>query len=222
MIETLEYAPGRRLDVYGEPPAVTVLLWHGRGPDERGVLRPLAERIAAGGVRVVVPDWNSSAADGGRSDLLQSVRFVRELAQPFIVAGWSLGGAAAASLALNARRLGLERVPVVCLAGGFSKEDPLSGEPFADLPIPDRNQGSITLVHGSADGIVPAGDSPTFHRRLLAAGWTSELIELPTDHFGIVGTTYDGASDRCVPATVGDRSAARTAADIVIRAAAAR
>lgn len=217
MIETLEYAPGRLLDVHGEPPAVTVLLWHGRGPDEREVLRPFAARIAKGGVRVVVPDWDASAPSGGRNDLLQSVKFVRELAQPFIIAGWSLGGAAAASLALNARRLGLGEVPVVCVAGGFSKEDPLSGERFDEVTLPERNQGSIMLVRATHDTVIPADDTADFYDRLVAAGWRTEVTDLDTDHLGIIGLSLDPDTGIRVP--VEDDSAARTAAAIIVEAA---
>lgn len=192
MSETHSYAARRLLDVHGDPAPTTVLLWHGRGPNERGVLAPFAGLISAAGHRVVVPDWDSTADDGGRADLFLSVKYVLDLDTPWLIAGWSLGGAAAASLALNGRKLGLGTVPVVCLAGGFSKEDPLSGKPFAELPVPERHQGSITLILGTDDTIVPGNDSPDFHSRLIAAGWTSELIGLPTDHFGIVETGEPG------------------------------
>lgn len=217
MTATLEYAPGRLLDVHGDPSPTTVLLWHGRGPNERHLLAPFADLIAEAGLRVVVPDWDSTADDGGRTDLLLSIKHVLSLNTPWLITGWSLGGAAAASLALNSRKLGLGKVPAVILAGGFTKEDPLSGTPFAGLTIPGRNQGSITLVHGTEDEIVAADGTRDFFVRLRDAGWSTELIELPTDHFGIVGTTHDVALGQCVPAT--DGSAARAAAGIVIKAA---
>ena len=218
MNATVEYAPGRLLDVHGEAAPVTVLLWHGRGPNEREVLSPFADLIAADGFRVVVPDWDSTADDGGRRDLLLSIRYVRELEAPFLIAGWSLGGAAAASLALSSRKLSLGNVPVVTLAGGFSKEDPLSGAPFAELTIPERNQGSITLLRGTLDDIVPENDSPDFHARLQAARWTTELIDLEADHAGVVGAAYDRETDICVP--VPDSEPGRQAARIVSEAAA--
>lgn len=218
MTETHEYTPGRLLDLHGGDSPRTILLWHGRGPNERRVLAPFAGLVAAAGHRVVVPDWDSTAEDNGRNDLLLSIKYVLGLDTPWVVAGWSLGGAAAASLALNSRKLGLGRISAVCLAGGFSKEDPLSRGPFAQLTIPERNQGSITLVQATEDEIVPANDSPGFHARLRTAGWTSELIELPADHAGVVGASYDRESGLCVP--VPDSEPARQAAKIVSEAAA--
>jgi hypothetical protein len=54
------------MDVYsGADGGHAVLLWHGRWPEERAVLDPLA-RLAAGlGVAVFAPDWRSDAPDGG-------------------------------------------------------------------------------------------------------------------------------------------------------------
>ncbi|RYJ05918.1 MAG: hypothetical protein EON52_09055, partial [Actinomycetales bacterium] len=89
---TQEYAPGRLVDVVGE--GTTVLMWHGRGPDNRLALERLAAAVAASGRRVVVPDWDSTADDGGRADLLTSLRFARESADhdpdELTLLGWSL------------------------------------------------------------------------------------------------------------------------------------
>ena len=54
------------------------LMWHGAQTDARSAMRPLAELVAGHGLTVAVPDWDSHAADGGRSDLLGSVEFIRE------------------------------------------------------------------------------------------------------------------------------------------------
>ena len=191
MTTTQEYAPGRLLDVHGDSPR-TVLLWHGRGPNEREVLAPFADLIADAGVRVVVPDWDSTAEDNGRRDLFLSVKYVLELHTPWLIAGWSLGGAAAASLTLNSRKLGLGRIAGVTLAGGWTKEDPLTGLPFSERKIPERGQGSLTLIHGLEDDIAPVLATRAFHRNLTEARWKSDLTELPTDHFGIVGTGEPG------------------------------
>ena len=43
--------------------------------------------------------------------------------------------------------------------------------------------------------------SRAFAQVLDQSQWPVELVELPTEHFGIVGTTYDAASDTCVPTT---------------------
>ncbi|WP_439116764.1 hypothetical protein [Mycolicibacter kumamotonensis] len=61
-MDTVEYAHGRLVDLFGEPPGRTALLWHGKQPGARTAIRPLAERVAAHGLQVVVPDWNSQSA----------------------------------------------------------------------------------------------------------------------------------------------------------------
>ncbi|MBC7633870.1 hypothetical protein, partial [Aeromicrobium sp.] len=76
---TLEHAPGRPSDIHGDTHDPVVLLWHGMEPDQRGLLAPLAQTLVDAGWSVVVPDWDSSAADGGRADLLGSARLAREL-----------------------------------------------------------------------------------------------------------------------------------------------
>jgi hypothetical protein len=103
---------GKLLDVY-RPATVTdpspaVLLWHGRGPDERDVLAPLARATAELGVTVFVPDWRADAYDGGRTHLRESASFARRHvvslggnAQQIVLAGWSLGGKSALGVALN-------------------------------------------------------------------------------------------------------------------------
>lgn len=193
-----EYAPGRLLDTYGERSPCTILLWHGSGPDEREVLTPLATTLAARGLHVLVPDWDSKAPDGGRADLLQSVNYTRDLDNPFLVVGWSLGGTAAASLALNSRKLGLGFIPAVCLAGAFRTTDPLSGAPFASIAPSRRNAGSIRLVHGTNDDSVEPDGSREFADVLRAAGWDTALTELPLDHAGIVGTEFSADRNRCL------------------------
>ncbi|CAK7286121.1 alpha/beta hydrolase [Streptomyces misionensis] len=103
----LRYGPGGKLmDVYrptGTPgPAPVVLLWHGRGPDERDVLAPVARAAAELGVLVLVPDWRPDAPDGGRTHLMESAAFVRQRVAGLggdpgrvVLAGWSRGGKAA-------------------------------------------------------------------------------------------------------------------------------
>ena len=222
--KTLEYAPGRYMDIYGQRSPNTLLLWHGRGPNERDVLAPLATLAASRGVRVLVPDWDSTSPDGGRSDLLQSVKFAREYdAAPdsqLVVGGWSLGGTAAASLALNARRLGLGFVSAVCLAGAFRTTDPLSGGPFDSILPSPRTPGSIRLVHGSKDDVTGIEGSREFAAILHDAGWATDLLELPTDHAGIVGTEFDDARSRCLPSVSPViRDAVETVAGVLAEAA---
>ena len=201
--EPIEYAPGRLIDSYGPAAATTVLLWHGSGPNEREVLAPLATAVADRGVRVLVPDWDSTSPDGGRADLLRSVKFAREGGagsdSRLVVAGWSLGGTAAASLAINARKLGLDSVPAVCLAGAFGRTDPLSGQPFASFEPSNRTPGSIRLLHGTQDDIVHIEGSRAFAKVLRSAGWEADLTELDTDHAGIVGAGFVADRSRCIP-----------------------
>jgi dienelactone hydrolase len=221
--KTLEYAPERLVDIYGKRSPNTVLLWHGRGPDERDVLAPLATLVASRGVRVLVPDWDSTKPDGGRSDLLQSVKFARDYdAEPdsqLVVAGWSLGGTAAASLALNARRLGLEFIPAVCLAGAFHANDPLSGKPFRSMVPSPRSPGSIRLIHGTKDDIAVIEGAKEFATVLNHAGWHTALLELSTDHAGIVGTQFEDDRSRCVPSrSPAVKEAVESAATVLVEA----
>jgi predicted esterase len=207
-VETLEYAPGRLADVHRGSGSSHVLMWHGRGPNERGVLATLAGLVAARGPTVVVPDWSSEADDGGRADLLRSMRFTREKVEAhggdpnsLVLVGWSLGGTAAAGLTINARRLGVGVAGTVTLAGGFVAPDPISGEPLTgSLPTID-DPSPFTLIHGIADDVAPASMSRAFTQALELARWPVQLIELPTDHAGIVGTTFDDAREHCLPAT---------------------
>ena len=127
-METVEYAAGRLADVFGTSSPPTVLLWHGQQPDARCSVRPLADLLADHGLGVVVPDWDSSADDGGRADLLRSVHFARErLDDPdcLVLVGWSMGGLAAAALTIEAQELGMGFAHTVCLAGAFMVADPI-------------------------------------------------------------------------------------------------
>jgi predicted esterase len=207
-VETLEYAPGRWADMHRGSGSGHVLMWHGRGPNERGVLATLAGLVAARGPTVVVPDWSSEAEDGGRADLLRSMRFTREAIEAhggdpgsLVLVGWSLGGTAAAGLTINARRLGVGVAGTVTLAGGFAAPDPISGQLLTgSLPTTDH-PSPFTLIHGIADDVAPVSMSRAFAQALELAQWPVELVELPTDHAGIVGTTFDDAHEHCLPAT---------------------
>jgi predicted esterase len=224
-VETLEYAPGRLVDVHAGSGAGHVLVWHGRGPNERGVLATLAGLVATRGPTVVVPDWSSESEDGGRADLLRSLRFTRETVEAgggdpgaLVLVGWSLGGAAAAGLTINARRLGVGVARTVTLAGGFVAPDPISGETLTgSLPTIDH-PSPFTLIHGIADDVAPVSMSRAFAQALELAQWPVELVELPTDHAGIVGTTFDDAREHCLPAT--DEKTIAVAAEVADRIAA--
>ncbi|MDQ2628786.1 MAG: alpha/beta fold hydrolase [Actinomycetota bacterium] len=220
-MDTVDYAPGRLADLFGERSQRTALLWHGKQPDARTVLRPLAELVAAHDVHVVVPDWNSHHDDGGRADLLGSVQFARERADDadgLILAGWSMGGLAAAGLAVHASRYDVSFSHVVCLAGAFMVADPISGEhPVAGLP--GGRRCPITLLHGTSDDVVPVTASREFAAALAHHRWPVESYELSADHGSIAGARYDPEADRYAAAT--DRRTLAVAAEVAERITAA-
>ncbi|WP_441250803.1 alpha/beta hydrolase [Kitasatospora sp. McL0602] len=220
---TTTYGPsGRQLDVHrpgagaGRPsgPLPTVLLWHGRGPDERDVLAPFARATAALGVLVLVPDWRPDSADGGLADLTDSVAFARQHADGYggsteriTLAGWSLGGKCAVAAALHpVAPDGWRPHAVAALAGGFTTPAPFSGTApveearRADLTVP---QVPVLLVHGTEDTIVEARQSHDLAAALTGHGWPVTVEELRTDHAGVVMTTYSPTHARCLPAPTG-------------------
>jgi dienelactone hydrolase len=205
-METAEYAPGRLVDLYGDPSDPTVLLWHGMQTDSRGAVVLLAEAIAVHRLFVVAPDWNSHAPDAGRSDLFSSVDFARQHctdSEHLIVVGWSMGGLAAAGLTLHAEELGGVIGHTVCLAGAFTATDPISGRRLFDDATghgEGRASTPFTLLHGLHDDVVPLTASMTFAASLERAGWPVEVIELDADHGSIAGARYDASADRYAPA----------------------
>jgi dienelactone hydrolase len=218
-MQTLEYAPGRAVDVIGEAGPV-VLMWHGAQTDARSTMRPLAELVAGHGLTVVMPDWNSHAADGGRADLLGSLEFVRERADVdrLVLVGWSLGGAAAAGVAINAGQFDVPVAHTVCLAGAFIARNPVTG---AALPteLPAQGISPFTLLHGTADDVVPVEVSRSFAATLRDSRWPVEYVELATDHGAIAGATFDRAGDRYLPSD--DPAVLAVAADVAGRIASA-
>jgi dienelactone hydrolase len=217
-VRTVEYAPGRAADVFGDSAQPAVLLWHGMQTDARAAVRPLAGMIAGHGVAVVAPDWNSHADDGGRADLLRSLDFVRNHANGAIaLVGWSLGGCAAAAVTLDAARLGVAVAHTVCLAGAFMAPDPISGRPLTER-LPANPGSPFTLLHGLADDAVPVTVSRQFAASLEQAGWPVELVELAADHGSIAGADYDPVADRYEPAARG--RALEVAGEVAARIAA--
>lgn len=211
----LVYGPsGQRLDVYrpsGPSSAYPlVLLWHGRGPDERDVLASLAAATAAQGAVCVVPDWRPDAPDEGRAHLHESAEFVQEHGADFggdtqriTLAGWSLGGKTAVGVALDEAALGAWRPrAVVSIAGGYTTPDPLTGRAALDklagadglaTPVP------IQLIHGTTDSIAEVEHSRRLHAALRQRNWPSALTELVADHSGIVMAEYDPDAARSRP-----------------------
>jgi dienelactone hydrolase len=237
----VDYGLGKLADTYlptRDGPAPLALLWHGIGVDERDVLEPLATEVAALGVAVVVPDWESEVPDGGRAHLLASLDFARRLARDrpaelmtgrqgeFVLVGWSRGGRMAASLALNPATAGGWRPSaVVCLAGGFHRETVMSqagNGPIANLavaagPATEARPVPFHLVHGTRDSRVNIQQSRDFVAAAAGRGWPIRLTEPDTDHAGVVMTEYDPARRRYRPtiephAVAAGRLSARTIA----------
>ncbi|MET8162498.1 hypothetical protein ABZT47_39585 [Sphaerisporangium sp. NPDC005289] len=201
---------GKALDVYRCHGAVLrpiVLLWHGRGPDERDVLEPLARAVAERDVVVFVPDWRSDALDGGRGHLWESIVFVRDNAADFagdaeqvVLAGWSLGGKAAAGVGVSGATSDHWRPSgVVSIASGFDRPAPSTGTvPLDELATTAVDPVPFWLVHGSKDHIVDVEQSRRFAAGLRRRGWRVTVIEAETDHAGIVMTEYDPELGRCM------------------------
>lgn len=220
-METAECAPGRLVDLFGDPTQPTILMWHGMQPDARAVMRPLAERVAGHGLSVVLPDWNSHAEDGGRADLLRAARLARERSEhpdALVLVGWSLGGVAAAGLTVYARRLGIRLAHTVCLAGAFMAPDPISGRELPTGMARSPNPSPFTLLHGLADDVVPVSASREFGSALQRSGWPVEFVELATDHAAIAGASYDSHGGRYRAAD--DAQTLAVAADVAARIAA--
>ena len=219
---TQEYAKGRAADLIGDMSAPTVLLWHGMQTDSRAALRPLAEMVSDHSLGVVVADWDSHAADGGRADLLNSVDFARRFAgaaQGLTLVGWSMGGVAAAGLTIHSQRFDISLVHTVCLGGAFMARDPISGEHVAEGLTPEAAGTPFTLVHGVHDDVVPASASTDFATSLERVGWPVHVVELDTDHGAIAGARYDATVDQYFPGD--DAQTRKTAADVAALIAAA-
>lgn len=214
-VRGLVYGPGgKQLDVHrpaGASGALpTVLLWHGIGPDERDVLEPLARTTAALGVLVLVPDWRSDAADGGRSQLLESLAFGRKEADglggdgaSYVLAGWSAGAGAALGVALRPDAVAEWRPrAVVAMAGRYDLPARTTGTaPLDDLAAGHDPGVPVHLLHGTRDTVVDAQYSRDLASTLRTAGRAVTLQEPQTDHAGVIMTAYDPAADRCVPTT---------------------
>lgn len=177
----------------------TVVLWHGSGPREGAVMEPLAAALAERGHQAVAVDWDSHAGDRGRSTLLSSLNDATVQAMdaglPLVVAGWSLGGTAALSLAAR-KDDHLLVDAVVGLAVDFGARSPLDHTTVGDVVL----HRPVRLVHGRFDTIVAPERAIAFaerHRPLC------ELTLVDSDHAGVVGTQWDVAAGRCLPSSDG-------------------
>lgn len=111
-----------------EPPLV--LVWLDPGEPRPGT---------AAHHRVVT--WNPGAEDGGRTELLTSIRDARELLaslghdpDDLRLLGIGRGAVAAAGVAHYARRLGIAFARVTCVAPNWNEPDPFSGDLLAKAP----------------------------------------------------------------------------------------
>jgi len=217
-VQTVEYAPTRFADVYGDSTQPTVLLWHGMQTDARAAFGPLAGMLAERGAAVVAPDWNSHADDGGRGDLLRSLDFTRNFADDhdnIVLVGWSMGGVAAAALTLSGDA---PLAHTVCLAGAFMVPDPIFGRRVTDELSAGGVGPPFTLLHGLADDVVPVTASRDFAESLQRVGWPVELVELAADHGSIAGADYDAVADRYEPGK--SEESLRVAGEVAARIAA--
>lgn len=214
----------------GAPDDGVVLLWHGRGVDGARWMLPLADRLADRGLLALAADWNSEAGDGGRTGLLGSVRHARETAErhgrdpdTLVVAGWSLGGTAAASLAVHAKRLGLGLGGAVLIAPGDGPRaiDGISGAALPRTMPPGAGRCRIDLVYGEDDTSATPDLVTGLELRLRTAGWSTSLHRVDTDHAGVVGTRFDERTEQYVASTAPHAVAAADEVATVIAAAAA-
>jgi len=202
---TEEYAPGRLVDIHGEGQEGVVLLWHGRGPNERAALAPLARLITLSGVRVLAADWDSTATDDGRADVLGSLAHARRAAadlgiepRDVVVAGWSLGATAALSLAVAPD--GPNHTVLLAPGDGPRAVSAVTGEPLpAVFPAPADGR-MLDILHGSRDDISHPALVHGLAARLRASGWAPTVTELAVDHSGIVGLAVDPETQRYVAA----------------------
>lgn len=229
LVDTAEYAPGRSIDVLGRADHGIVLLWHGRGIDHRGSMYPLAERIAARGILALPADWSSEAPDGGRADLLGAWRYARDAAEQHghdpdsvVIAGWSLGGTAALSLAVHSASLGGEPGGIVLIAPG---DGPRVRDPFNGQALPTRfpsgtGRCPVNLVYGHDDPLSTPDLVSGLELRLRASGWATSMHAVDADHAEVVGTRYAARVERYLPSsTERATTAADAVADVIVAAA---
>ncbi|MFF2746137.1 alpha/beta hydrolase family protein [Kitasatospora sp. NPDC058048] len=213
-LRTVPYTAGRLTDIHlpasgATGPAPVVLLWHGNGPNERDVLRPLAQEAAGLGLLVLVPDWDATQPDGGSAELLASLARARPIATEYggdptrlVLAGWSMGGREAIAVATHPDTPAeLRPAAAVGIASHYSTRAVTTGEAPLDHLAATPSPVPLRLVHGTADEIVDVE-----HTRQLSAALTKQMsavrtLELPTDHAGVVMTAYRPEARRCLPAT---------------------
>jgi len=208
VLKGIELPTGCSADLYrGDSKGPTVILWHGKGPQERDVMAPVAHAASRLGVTVFAADWRSDEDDGGRRDLLGSLDFVRTEGARLgvepdrvVLAGWSLGARAALDIAAHGVGAPWRPHAVVGIAGGYRQPGAVSNQVVVSSiercthpPVP------VWLVHGERDEIVPVARSRECAAALVSADWPVELAVPDTDHGGVVMTRYVPALGRCEP-----------------------
>ena len=111
-------------------PLPVVLVWHDRDQSATEALAAVGDLDAT----VVGGSWRPTADDGGREDLLTSVRDARALIEQqggdpndLGLIGFGLGAVAGAGLAQHAKRLGIGLGTVICVTPRWDEPDPISG-----------------------------------------------------------------------------------------------
>jgi acetyl esterase/lipase len=225
----ISYCPEHVLDIYrpygdtlGLP---VVLLWHGRGPDERHVLEPIADAAAARGLVVIVPDWRSSADDGGNEALRASLDFVGQRAHEFggdpervVLSGWSLGGTAGLGLVLSGE---CHPAGYVGIATGYDDVCPTTGRPLSLVLADQIPDTPIWLLHGTRDEVIPLKRGRAVAETLVDQGARIHWHEFDTDHAGIIMCRYDRSTRQCLPSDQDHAVAAGTGTAEILAIAAA-
>ena len=96
--------------------------------------------------------------------------------------------------------------------------DPISGDvPARGLPGAD-GRSPFTLLHGTADDVVPVSASRDFANDLSRHGWPVEVVEINADHASIACACYDAVAGRYSAAD--DAETLAVATDVASRIAA--
>jgi predicted esterase len=115
-----------------------------------------------------------------------------------VLAGWSLGGTAALSVALRAPS-GARPAAVVGLAADTGERSPLDGSVPLESVASRSGVPPIYLLHGAEDGVVDSDGAIRFQRACQDAGLACEVASVATDHAGVIGAEYDPGRRECVP-----------------------
>ncbi|MDT0270112.1 alpha/beta fold hydrolase [Streptomyces sp. DSM 44915] len=195
-VRTVRYGarPDQLVELHGPGDPAVVLLHGGfwRAAVDRSYLAPLARALAARGVPVAVPEYRRVGAGGGWPATYHDI--AAGLAalpgdRPVLLVGHSAGGQLALCAADQPRVgavLGVAAVSDLALAGELdlgrgavpafldADADADADGPAGPVPEPDpalrpRPPVPVTLLHGTADGQVPAELSRRYAERHGAA-----------------------------------------------------